>query len=525
MSISNGEFVEGKRSDLYVDYSSKSFYFKRDSGYYKDEHDLVDADGDGYTDTDSEGNNIWGECYEAKTVYYIDPRLTGTFELVSITGHGNVYHWGFNVVNKIGTATQTGTSGVKIKYTPSAQDLQYGVYYGRTSISDVERPGYVYNYRKNSVSATTMQKVTGSITLTGTTSSGFLLCLGDMCQRAIDGTSEAYAMPRYSEFVWSLERGPYTVQAYYDKNTEVFTFDNLNNSYRNFESVYTYGGFLSQKLTGKLSICGNVLDCSTGRTTGSSTSNYGVNIWGATSPSSGGDSRVWYNYVWQHFSSLQSSYPAVTITYTPTAEDLAKGLRYGYITNSKNGKITNWITPTTTDPITINCTWYAFIVNNFPDLIIDPTSSFAAMSVSKYYGDPTFSAGFTTDSDGTITYSSSNPSVVTISTDGTITIVGAGTTIITAATPLTTAYTADSKTMTLTVSKGNLTVKTSPTPTTINYGQKLSISVLSGGSAVNSSGSNVGGSWSWKSPETFPSAGTISCTVVFVPTDTVNYNY
>lgn len=100
-----------------------------------------------------------------------------------------------------------------------------------------------------------------------------------------------------------------------------------------------------------------------------------------------------------------------------------------------------------------------------------------------------------------------------------------GSATITASTPDTSAYNADSKTMTLTVTKGNLTVKTTPTPTAINYGQKLSISVLSGGSEVNSSGSNVGGAWSWKSPETFPSAGTISYIVVFVPTDTVNYNY
>lgn len=101
--------------------------------------------------------------------------------------------------------------------------------------------------------------------------------------------------------------------------------------------------------------------------------------------------------------------------------------------------------------------------------------------------------GFTTNSDGTISYSSSNTSVATVASNGTITITGVGSATITASTAATSSYNADSKTMTLTVSKGNLTVKTSPTPTAINYGQKLSTSVLSGGSAVNSSGSNVGG--------------------------------
>lgn len=232
-----------------------------------------------------------------------------------------------------------------------------------------------------------------------------------------------------------------------------------------------------------------------------------------------------------------SDYPSVswTVTYTPSEEDLQKGVYFGYITDGGCvtdicSKVTSYSTftgynPSTAFAVLMLADCYNYVKTGSATFTTDPTSSFSSTSVSKSYGDAAFSAGFTTNSDGTISYSSSNTSVATVASNGTITIKGVGSTTITASTVATSAYNADSKTMALTVTKGNLTVKTSPTPTTINYGQKLSISVLSGGSAVNSSGSNVGGAWSWKSPETFPSAGTISYTVVFVPTDTMNYNY
>lgn len=151
------------------------------------------------------------------------------------------------------------------------------------------------------------------------------------------------------------------------------------------------------------------------------------------------------------------------------------------------------------------------------NFIVDPTSSFASTAVTKKYGDVAFSAGFTTDSDGTVSYSSSNQNVATISSTGAITIKGVGTTTITASTSETASYCADSKTMTLTVTKGTLSVSAIPTATSIQYGQTISSSNISGGTIKDQANNTItGGTWSWKSPNTTPSgAGTIQCVAVY----------
>jgi hypothetical protein len=69
----------------------------------------------------------------------------------------------------------------------------------------------------------------------------------------------------------------------------------------------------------------------------------------------------------------------------------------------------------------------------------------------------------------------------------------------------------------LTVNKATPII-TAPTATPIAYGQTLAFSTLSGGVA------SVAGSFVWTTPSTLPSAGTVSQSVTFNPTDTANYN-
>jgi len=68
------------------------------------------------------------------------------------------------------------------------------------------------------------------------------------------------------------------------------------------------------------------------------------------------------------------------------------------------------------------------------------------------------------------------------------------------------------------VNQATPTVTTWPTATSIEYGQTLASSTLSGGSA------SVEGSFAFTTPGTIPSAGTAAQAVTFTPTDTANYN-
>ncbi len=89
-----------------------------------------------------------------------------------------------------------------------------------------------------------------------------------------------------------------------------------------------------------------------------------------------------------------------------------------------------------------------------------PSQSFAAASVTKPLGDPSFINTFLTNSTGAVTYSSSNTGVATVnSSDGQVILVGAGTANITASTAASSPYCATTLSYALTVnpSSYNLT--------------------------------------------------------------------
>jgi len=75
-----------------------------------------------------------------------------------------------------------------------------------------------------------------------------------------------------------------------------------------------------------------------------------------------------------------------------------------------------------------------------------------------------------------------------------------------------------SATLTISVAKGTPSITAAPTASAITYGQSLSSSSLSGGSA------SVAGTFSFTTPSTTPSTGSSSHSVTFTPTSTANYN-
>lgn len=86
-----------------------------------------------------------------------------------------------------------------------------------------------------------------------------------------------------------------------------------------------------------------------------------------------------------------------------------------------------------------------------PTQPVDPTITFANSTVSMTVGD-TYTQIVSTNSNGAISYSSSNPSVATVSNTGQVTALSAGTTTITASVSATSSYNAASASYTINVS-------------------------------------------------------------------------
>jgi len=199
-----------------------------------------------------------------------------------------------------------------------------------------------------------------------------------------------------------------------------------------------------------------------------------------------------------------------------------------------------------------------------PSNVSTSLTGLAANTTYHYRARATNSAGTGYGSDLSFT-TSNNPSTTTITSDGTdpsdlntaytvsVTVTGSGTptgtvsvndgsgatcTITLAAGSGTcnlTSTTAGAKTITAsysgdgsnasssdteahTVNKGNPSVTTWPTASSISYGQTLASSTLSGGAVTPA------GTFAFTTPGTTPDVGTAPQSVTFTPTDTTNYN-
>ena len=129
------------------------------------------------------------------------------------------------------------------------------------------------------------------------------------------------------------------------------------------------------------------------------------------------------------------------------------------------------------------------------------------------------STTLTATSSSTLAVSYSSPSTNVSISNNVVTYLGAGPASIVASQNGNSNYLAAIPvTNSFVVAQGSSSITTAPTAGAISYGQALSNSVLSGGSA------NVPGSFSWTTPGMVPPVGTNTASVTFTPSDTVNYS-
>lgn len=109
---------------------------------------------------------------------------------------------------------------------------------------------------------------------------------------------------------------------------------------------------------------------------------------------------------------------------------------------------------------------------------VNPTTTFATSSKSLEVGD-TYTQTVTTNSDGAVSYSSSDTSVATVnSSTGKVTAVGAGTTIITATTAATSSYNSSTASYTINVTEAAVpSITVSPSTASVETGSTTTLTV------------------------------------------------
>lgn len=153
-----------------------------------------------------------------------------------------------------------------------------------------------------------------------------------------------------------------------------------------------------------------------------------------------------------------------------------------------------------------------------------PQSISASLSCSTVGYGATAPTLMVTGAKTPLTYASSNSNIATISSTGVITLCGVGSTTFTITAVATGEWLKATKDVTLTVTKGDLSIKTPPNASEVNYGQTLASSTLSNGITQNKSGNSVEGNYSWKNPSTVPQNAK-AYIVRFIPNEVSLYNY
>lgn len=144
---------------------------------------------------------------------------------------------------------------------------------------------------------------------------------------------------------------------------------------------------------------------------------------------------------------------------------------------------------------------------------VAPTITFTV--ADHIYGDAAFPVSADSNSSGAITYSVlSGPASIS---GNTVTLTGAGTVTLEASQASTGEYAAATQDATFNTAVATPRVSAWPTANSIGYGQTLSSSTLTGGTA------SVDGTFAWTTSNTSPRAGTQSESVTFRPTDTTDY--
>ena len=146
---------------------------------------------------------------------------------------------------------------------------------------------------------------------------------------------------------------------------------------------------------------------------------------------------------------------------------------------------------------------------------------------TKTFGDPDFDLVASASSGLTVSFQSLDTDVATIDGD-TVTIVAVGTVTIRATQAGNDNYNAatavDRVLQVKSAEKEDVFISVLPTAGAITYGQTLADSALSGGSATNSAGESVAGTFEWTDDTIVPVVGGPAQNVTFYPTDDETYN-
>ena len=219
-----------------------------------------------------------------------------------------------------------------------------------------------------------------------------------------------------------------------------------------------------------------------------------------------------------HYSGDKSTLPA--IAYSNSVSGGTNAIVVG--SNNEGYDITLYYKPTNRNS-QLSITQSAGALSSACSLTVTPT-----MYNPKYKGSKTLIAEYkdTLNSVSIPMYMENGTTLLSGTwTPATAMAVGANQAVTGMFTPDDLTYKIISVSFTITVNKGTLTVKSAPKGTSINYGQAISSSTLSGGSVTNKQSEIVSGGWQWKNTSEYPSAGTTQCIAKFIPADKTNYNY
>ncbi len=157
------------------------------------------------------------------------------------------------------------------------------------------------------------------------------------------------------------------------------------------------------------------------------------------------------------------------------------------------------------------------------------TVSYETTEVKKVVTDSDFTNPLKKTGDGTVTYSSSNPTAAGVDSDGKVTIFAATDSPITIKATVADgnnySYESNTAEYTLTISKASPEINADLAASAITYGQSLSEGTFTNATATYD-GNPVAGSFAWKEPSTKPAvadSNKTAYTVVFTPTDTDTY--
>jgi hypothetical protein len=187
-------------------------------------------------------------------------------------------------------------------------------------------------------------------------------------------------------------------------------------------------------------------------------------------------------------------------SFTPTAGPSSQGVTF------TPADTTDYATVTGSVSVTVN--------QVTPTISTLPTAS--AITYGQMVSSSTLSGGSASNG------STSIPGTFTFTTPSATPGAGTSSQSVTFTPTDTTDYTTVTGTVNVTVNQAATTISTLPTASAITYGQMVSSSTLSGGSASSGS-TTIPGTFTFITPSATPGAGTSSQSVTFTPTDTTDY--